>query len=212
MCDAAGSSASSESPGPTPHPASLRGEHRPRRSAGQGSRSAGNRIGRWVASASLLRPLREMPMLAARQNVPALALVAVTLLGLVMLVRATDDPPQNPAPMDGEIRELKRRLDKLEGERAALTKRLEETVTGLGKANTRIDDTNKAVMLNAVPLGGIIPYFGSGENPPEGYVWADGKTKWPKEPWVPAHLQNEPVPDLSGRTIRGASAKEPLAT
>lgn len=54
-----------------------------------------------------------------------------------------------------------------------------------------------------VPLGGMIPYFGDKlpyADPLTGlsrfYVWADGKTNWPDEPWVPQALRKRPVPDM----------------
>jgi hypothetical protein len=57
---------------------------------------------------------------------------------------------------------------------------------------------------NGVRLGAMVPYFAAGEKPPKGYVFADGKSLWPKRPWVPDHLQGKPVPNMDGYLIGGA--------
>ena len=54
-----------------------------------------------------------------------------------------------------------------------------------------------------VPKGMLLPFFG--DRLPEGYVWADGKTAWPAEDWVPAHLRGQPVPDMRKAIVGGAS-------
>jgi hypothetical protein len=69
----------------------------------------------------------------------------------------------------------------------------------------------KQAALDRVPLGAIIPYGAEGDAPPEGYVFADGKSKWPSAPWVPMELRDKPVPDLTGRVLRGVSPGEAIA-
>jgi len=56
-----------------------------------------------------------------------------------------------------------------------------------------------------VRLGVMVPYFGGGDNPPDGYVWADGKTKWPNADWVPIHLRGKPVPNMDGWLLGGTN-------
>jgi len=53
-----------------------------------------------------------------------------------------------------------------------------------------------------IRLGMMVPYFGK-ELPP-GFVWADGKSKWPDSKWVPDHLRGKNVPDMSERVAGGA--------
>jgi hypothetical protein len=48
-----------------------------------------------------------------------------------------------------------------------------------------------------VPLGTMLPYFGASKDPPNGYVWADGTTNWPDEPWVPEHLRWHDDPSIA---------------
>jgi len=57
-----------------------------------------------------------------------------------------------------------------------------------------------------IPKGMMLPYFSN--NLPESgdYVWADGQTKWPEEPWVPEHLQGKPVPDMREQLVGGAKS------
>lgn len=55
-----------------------------------------------------------------------------------------------------------------------------------------------------VPLGMMLPYFGA--KLPHGFVWADGKTNWPDEPWVADHLRGKPVPDMMNQLIGGAES------
>lgn len=68
-----------------------------------------------------------------------------------------------------------------------------------------------------VPLGTMLPYFGASKDPPVGYVWADGKSNWPDEPWVAEHLRwaddpsvavelrgrPMPVPNMDGYVLAG---------
>lgn len=60
----------------------------------------------------------------------------------------------------------------------------------------------KVVDEGIVQRGMIVPYFGK-ELPNDRYVWADGKTDWPDEEWVPKHLQGQPVPNLYSFVVRG---------
>src|SRR5262249_39655880 len=53
-----------------------------------------------------------------------------------------------------------------------------------------------------VRLGMMIPYCGN--ELPKGFVWADGKTRWPRAAWVPQHLWGELVPDMTSCLIGGA--------
>lgn len=39
---------------------------------------------------------------------------------------------------------------------------------------------------------------------PDGLVWADGKTNWSNEKWLPEHLRSVPVPNMSEELIGGA--------
>lgn len=56
-----------------------------------------------------------------------------------------------------------------------------------------------AVEVHEVPLGTILPCFADSAHPlSSGFVWADGKTNWPNESWVPSKLKGRPVPDLNG--------------
>lgn len=55
----------------------------------------------------------------------------------------------------------------------------------------------------SVPLGTMLPYFGDGNEPPAGFVWANGKTNWPHESWVPVDLRGIPVPDMAKNLIGG---------
>ena len=58
------------------------------------------------------------------------------------------------------------------------------------------------VNRGVVQVGMMIPYFG--KELPAGYVWADGKTEWPKEPWVPEHLMNgQLVPNMDNQLLGG---------
>lgn len=54
-----------------------------------------------------------------------------------------------------------------------------------------------------VPVGAMIPFFGN-ELPDRRFVWADGKTTWPNEPWVPEQLRGDSVPDMSSVLMGGA--------
>jgi hypothetical protein len=55
---------------------------------------------------------------------------------------------------------------------------------------------------DGVPLGAMLPYFGA--VPPKGYVFADGSSTWPNEPWVAEHLRGKPVPDMRAKMASGA--------
>jgi hypothetical protein len=55
-----------------------------------------------------------------------------------------------------------------------------------------------------VPLGTVLPFVG--ERIPDGYVELDGKSVWPREPWVPNKLQGKDLPNLSGRSLVGGDA------
>lgn len=57
------------------------------------------------------------------------------------------------------------------------------------------------VEAGVIHRGMIVPYFG--KDLPAGYVWADGKERWPNEGWVPVALRNDNVPNLNGRVLRG---------
>ncbi|HEX3658226.1 MAG TPA: hypothetical protein VHV55_20730 [Pirellulales bacterium] len=59
-----------------------------------------------------------------------------------------------------------------------------------------------------VPIGAMLPYFG--QELPEQFVWADGRTNWPNEPWVPEKLRNTLVPDMNGWLIGGTGDQELL--
>jgi hypothetical protein len=40
---------------------------------------------------------------------------------------------------------------------------------------------------------------------PPGFVWADGKSSWPDENWVPMHLRGKPLPNMSGTLVGGTT-------
>lgn len=52
--------------------------------------------------------------------------------------------------------------------------------------------------------GMMLPYFGAGQEPPAGYVWADGKAQWPDADWVPSHLRGHQVPAMHGHLLGSA--------
>ncbi len=62
-----------------------------------------------------------------------------------------------------------------------------------------------------IPLGASFCYFGSGQNPPNGFAWADGRTDWPSASWVPEELRSTPVPDLTDRFMSGTDSEESVA-
>jgi hypothetical protein len=47
---------------------------------------------------------------------------------------------------------------------------------------------------------------------PPGFVWADGKSQWPDENWVPLHLRGKPVPDLSAMVIGSTTVESETGT
>jgi len=61
-------------------------------------------------------------------------------------------------------------------------------------------------LYTGVQKGMMVPYFG--KELPDGFVWADGQTNWPEEDWVPNHLRKNPVPDMRGELIGGASKSD----
>ena len=54
-----------------------------------------------------------------------------------------------------------------------------------------------------IPLGVMVPFFG--KDLPKGFAWADGTSRWPDKPWVPQHLRDNPVPNMSEHLIGGAA-------
>ena len=75
---------------------------------------------------------------------------------------------------------------------------------------------------DSVPLGTMLPYFGASVDPPKGYVFADGKTNWPDESWVPKHFRwpndasvavelrgkPKPVPDMENFMLAGGNVNQ----
>jgi len=73
-----------------------------------------------------------------------------------------------------------------------------------------IEDTDQAETdaRTAVPLGAMIAYFGAGQKPPKGYIWADGRSRWPTNArWVPKALRGQPVPNMTGQFLAGATVE-----
>jgi hypothetical protein len=69
------------------------------------------------------------------------------------------------------------------------------------------DDGNlmvKGVLdAKAVPLGMMLPFFG--KEIPEGFVLANGRSRWPEEAWVPDHLHGKEVPNMEEELLGGAA-------
>jgi hypothetical protein len=126
-----------------------------------------------------------------------------------------------PLSVEDEIRLLRLRVEALEGQTKASAARDEQIEgdqksdrTQAGKLEGRIailekenqglrawkDDAEKLLP----PRGAILPYFGD-QLPGPNYVWADGTTPWPSDPWVPEPLRGVPVPDMSGYFLGGTS-------
>jgi hypothetical protein len=54
-----------------------------------------------------------------------------------------------------------------------------------------------------IRLGMMLPFFGN--ELPEGFVWADGKSKWPNEEWVPKEYRDSPVPNMQQMLVGGTT-------
>ena len=76
----------------------------------------------------------------------------------------------------------------------------------------REQPSSEVPSYTGIHLGMMLPYFGSGKEPPQGYVWADGKTSWPDKDWVPKHLRGQAVPNMNGIMIGGTSTEEAVGT
>ena len=91
---------------------------------------------------------------------------------------------------------------------------LKEKVDGMNALAARVAELEQSVHLVSQPsgiqLGMVIPYFGT--DLPDGYVWADGHSEWPDKPWVPVHLRGKPVPNFSGRELRGITGVETVGS
>jgi len=154
-------------------------------------------------------------MVMTRSTAALLVVGAAAILVFAVAGRGTDDTSPKPPSTEDDIRELKRRLDKVETERAELSKRADraesalkkarqEFSNGLKDANKRIGDGTRKAALDRVPIGAMIPYLGTDDTLPEGYVFADGKARWPESDWVPKHLRGERVPDMTRQLVGGA--------
>lgn len=147
--------------------------------------------------------------------------LAVGLIAVGGALSGANDPPK-VVSVEDKVREVMRRLDKLEGERAELTKRADaaeaaleqeraDRKADLDKANARIDAAAAQAKLDRIPLGAMIPYFGA--RLPEGYRRCNGNAKedypnrdnvYPDASWVPKHLVGEPLPDMREHLVGGA--------
>jgi hypothetical protein len=82
------------------------------------------------------------------------------------------------------------------------------------KSSFTIDLLNEAVDSNQIltsPYSNVprgVPMISFRSDIPKGWIALDGKTNWPEESWVPSHLQGAPVPNMSGKYVRGKSANE----
>jgi hypothetical protein len=86
---------------------------------------------------------------------------------------------------------LPTQVDQKKSDQIGLVKRFE-------LLKDQVEDLKKQSALDRVPLGAMLPYFGGGDTPPKGYVFADGVATWPDADWVPAHLR----PDKAGRRVK----------
>ena len=59
-----------------------------------------------------------------------------------------------------------------------------------------------------VPLGTMLPFFAATLPKGDRWIWADGKSQWPNEAWVPKNLQGKPVPDLTKGLLVGGSTPD----
>lgn len=53
-----------------------------------------------------------------------------------------------------------------------------------------------------IPVGSVLCSLSKEKNPPEGFVWLDGKNIWPHLSWIPAKA-GENLPNLNGFVLRG---------
>ncbi len=64
--------------------------------------------------------------------------------------------------------------------------------------------------LDAIPLGGMVPYFGKSLPTSGKWIWADGVSTWPNKEWVPESLRGKAVPNMANRLIGGTSFPDSL--
>lgn len=85
---------------------------------------------------------------------------------------------------------------------------LEETpVPVTFTSKTAVDKGSNLGPYEGVPLGAVIPFFGS--KLPRGYRWCNGvsedpKNVFPNAKWVPKELRGTPLPDMRDRILGGA--------
>lgn len=139
--------------------------------------------------------------------------VSSFVLLAVVATGQPDAPAKKPLSFEDEIRELKRRANDADAKFVQQTKEVEELRADLKAANEKLakvvggqlDKIVTQAAVDRVPLGAMIPYFGT--ELPKGYAWADGKSTWPREPWVPEHLRGQAVPNMSEQLVGGTNSE-----
>lgn len=71
-------------------------------------------------------------------------------------------------------------------------------------------DGRLADLEERVPLGMMLPYFG--KDLPSGFVWANGKSTWPKAGWVAEHLRGKSIPDMDRQMLGGTTVEGNVGT
>ena len=74
-------------------------------------------------------------------------------------------------------------------------------------------DRTEGPVFAEIPRGAMLCFFGSGNEPPRGFAWADGQTNWPTDAgWLRESLPGTPVPDMTNRLVGGTSDPSQVAT
>jgi hypothetical protein len=159
-------------------------------------------------------------MIRSRLSVAVpVACAALALVAFSFGQSSADSPAEKPRSVEDELRELKRRADDSDRKHAQQLKENEklrgELVDATAKAEKAVKDrfekVDERAALDRVPVGAMVPYFGDGDAPPKGYVFADGRVgkdgkraRWPRADWVPEHLRGEDIPDMRQHLVGGA--------
>jgi hypothetical protein len=116
--------------------------------------------------------------------------------------------------IEDEMRELKLRNLAADRKQAQQLRETDAMEKRLAAAERKLDNETRAqydlvaqAILDRVPVGAMIPYFGKGDVPPKGYVFADGRGMWPNAEWVPEHLRQNTVPNMREQLLGGTTTE-----